>query len=94
MVKISSIGEPKVYLGSNFGRLLYGDGSYDWTMRSDSYIKEAIDNMKKRLKEDGMEYNRNISDVNYFPKNPLSSVDYMPEFDASMECNEDQVSLY
>ena len=71
-VKPSSIGEPKVYIGSNVRRLLYGDGSYAWTMSSDLYVKEAISNVKKRLKEDGWEYNKKISDVNYFWKNPFS----------------------
>ena len=52
-VKPSSIGDPKVYLGDNVVKLLYGDGSYAWTMSSDLYVKEVINNVKKRLKEDG-----------------------------------------
>ena len=39
-VKTYSIGEPKVYLGAIFGKLLYEDGSYAWTMSSDSYAKD------------------------------------------------------
>ena len=31
-----------------------------------------MNNVKKNLKEDGLEYNKNLSDVNYFPKNPFS----------------------
>ena len=38
-VKHSSIGEPKVYLRADAGKLLYGDGYYAWTMRSISYFK-------------------------------------------------------
>ena len=49
-VKTSSIGEAKVYLGADVGKLLYGDSSYTWTTSSDSYVKEAINNVKKRLK--------------------------------------------
>ena len=45
-------------------------------MSSDSYGKETINNVKKSLKKDGMEYNKNISDVNYLPKKPFSSVEY------------------
>ena len=41
-VKPSSIGDPKVYLGADFGKVLYGDGSYAWTMSYDSYVNEAI----------------------------------------------------
>ena len=48
-VKTSSIGEAKVYLEADAGKLLYGDSSYTWTMISDSYVKEAINNVKKRL---------------------------------------------
>ena len=47
-------------------------------MSSDSYVKEVINNVKKRLKEDGLEYNKKLSDVNYFLKNPISSLEYMP----------------
>ena len=90
-VKPSSIEEPKVYLGADVGKVLYGDGSYDWTMICDSYAKEEINNAKKRLKEDGLEYNNKMSDINYSPNNPFSSVDYRPELDTSMECNEYQV---
>ena len=57
----------------------------------DSYVKEAIKNIKKKLKEDGLEYRNNLSDVNYFPKNPFSSVYYRPELETSMECIEYQV---
>ena len=35
-----------------------------------------------------------LSDVNYSPRNTFSSVEYRLELDTSMECNEDQVSLY
>ena len=71
-VKSYSIWEPKVYFVSNVGKVLYGNGSYTWIMISDSYFKEAIKNVEKRLKEDGLEYNKNISDINYLPKNAFS----------------------
>ena len=70
-VKPSSSGDSKVYLGAYVGKLLYGDDSYAWTMSSDSYVKEAINNVNNRIKEDGLEYNKKISDVKYFMKNPL-----------------------
>ena len=86
-LKLYRIGEPKVYLGDNVGKLLYGDRSFAWTMRSDSYAKEVIKNMKKRLKEDGLDYNKKLSNIKYSPNNPFSPVDYGPELDTSMECN-------
>ena len=45
--------------------------------------------MKKSFKEDGLEYIKKISDVNYYLNNPFSLVYYRPEIDTSMECNED-----
>ena len=63
-------------------------------MSSDSYVKEAIKNVKKRLKENGLEYNKNLSDIKYLAKNPFESVEYRPKLDTSMECNEYQVSFY
>ena len=69
-VKPSSIWETKVYLGADFGKVLYGYGSYAYTMISDSYVKELINNAKNRLKEYCLEYNKRLSDVNYLLKNP------------------------
>ena len=40
-------------------------------MRYDSYVKEAINNVKNSLKEDGLEYNKEIYDINYSQKNPF-----------------------
>ena len=38
-VKPYSIGDPKVYLGDNVGKVLYGDGYYALTMRYYLYVK-------------------------------------------------------
>ena len=40
-------------------------------MSSVSYVREAINNVKKRLKKDGLEDSKNIYDVDYSPKNPF-----------------------
>ena len=50
-LKSSSIGDPKVYLGANVVKLLYGNDYYDWTMISDLYVQAAIKNMKKISQE-------------------------------------------
>ena len=63
-VKPSNIGEDKVYLGYYVEKVLLSDGSYTWTTKSDLFVKEAINNVKKKLKEDGMEYKKMISGVN------------------------------
>ena len=46
-VKPSSIGEPTTYLGANINKVYYPDGSYAWTMGSQSYLEQAIKNLKK-----------------------------------------------
>ena len=38
-LKLYSFGDPKVYFGSNLGKILYGYGSNACTMSSDSYVK-------------------------------------------------------
>ena len=38
-VKPSIIGDPKVYLGANIDKVLYGNDSYVRTMSSDLYVK-------------------------------------------------------
>ena len=90
-VKTSNIGEPKVYLGSNFGKVLYVNGYFAWTVSYDLYVKEAIKNVNKRLKEYYLEYNNKLSDVNFMPNKPFWSVYYRPELDTSMQCNYYQV---
>jgi hypothetical protein len=93
-VKPASIGEPKIYLGADIGKVSYADGSYAWSMSSDSYVKEAIKNVKARLKKDGLEYNKKLSDINYSPQNPFSAVNYRPELDTSHGCSDEQVTLF
>ena len=48
-VKPCSIGKPKVYLGSDVGKVLYVNGSFTWTMSFDSYVNEAINNVNSRI---------------------------------------------
>ena len=49
-MKPSIVDYPKFYLGDNVGKLLYINGSYALNISSDSYVQEAIKNVKKRLK--------------------------------------------
>ena len=58
-VKPSSIEEPTSYLGANIGKFYYEDGSYGWTMGSETYTTQAIKNLKKCMEKEGYEYTRN-----------------------------------
>ena len=78
-VKPTSIREPKVYLGADILKAYYSDGSYAWTMGSQSYVKEAIRNVKKQLLLYNLRFNKNLSDVKYSLTTPFSSVDYKSE---------------
>ena len=93
-VKKSSIEEPKKYLGANIGKVEYPDGSKAWTMSLHSYVKEAIRNVKQRMKDDGYRYNKKLSDINCSPTSPFSTQSYRPELDLSSECTPDQITYY
>ena len=93
-VNISSIGDTKLYLGTDIGKLDYVDGSYAWTISSDSYVKEYIRNIKKRMKDEKIKFNKKLSEIKYSPKNPFYAVGYIPELYTSSECTEDQVKFF
>jgi hypothetical protein len=93
-VKPDSIEVPKSYLGADIGKVHYSDGSYAWTMGSETYVKKAIKNLKKRLEKDGVEFNKKLSDPSISAPQPFSAVNYRPELDTSAECSESQVTLF
>ena len=93
-MKPSSIGEPKVYLGANILKAYYSDGSYAWTIGSQSYIKEAICNVKKQLLLYNLRFNKKLLDVRYSPKTLFSSIDYKLELDTSVMCNWNQTNYF
>ena len=93
-VKPSSIEEPKSYLGADINKAYYPDGSYAWTMGSETYVKKAVKNLKKKMEKDGLEFNKKLSDPAISVPQPFSSVGYRPEIDTSVECNDAQVTLF
>ena len=93
-VKPSSIGEPKVYLGADILKAYDSDGSYAWTMGSQSYVKEAIRNVKKQLLLHKLRFNKKLLDVKYSPKPPFSSVNYKSELDTSLMCDQNQTNYF
>ena len=62
--------------------------------KNDSYVKEAINNVNKHMKEEKMEFNRKFYDIIYSSKNPFYSVEYRLELNNSAECTEYQVNLF
>ena len=94
-IQDKTIGPPKSYLGSDIGKIKYDDGSFAWTMSSNSYVKEAVSNVQKQLKEDGYMYHKFQSDMSKSTaKQPFSTLTYRPELDTSLECNAAQMQYY
>ena len=93
-VKPSSIEEPKSYLGADVNKVYYDDGSYGWTMGSETYVKQAINNLKKRLDKEGYIFNKKLSDTKISAPQPFTAVNYRPELDTSDECSDEQVTFY
>ena len=56
-VNLGGISLPKVYLGAGIGKVEYNNSLYVWTMNSNSYTKETMENIKQRIKKDDVEYN-------------------------------------
>ena len=93
-VKPSSIEEPKSYLGADISKVYYNDGSYAWCMGSETYVGQAIKNLKKRLEQDGFVFNKKLSDIRSSASQPFSAVNYRPELDTTAECTVNQITFY
>ena len=63
-------------------------------MGSQSYVKEAVCNVKKQLLLHNLKFNKKLSDIKekYSPKAPFSSVDYKFELDTSLMCDTNQTN--
>ena len=93
-VKPDSIERPTAYLGAEIGKVTYPDGSYAWTMGAQGYVKKVVNNVKKRLEEDHLRFNKKLSDPAISAPQPFSAVSYRPELDTSLECDPEQVTFY
>ena len=90
-----SIGPPTVYLGANIKKLRSNTANLDcWGASSEQYVKNAVKNVKTRLKNDGFIFNKKLSDVNYSPDSPFSNKQYRPEIDTTLECNALQTTFF
>ncbi len=49
-LKLSSVGDPSMYLGANFKLTQMSNGVYAWGMSPTKYIKDSISNCEKHLK--------------------------------------------
>jgi hypothetical protein len=86
---LSAMGAPERYLGSNIEKVQLGDdntGREYWSMSSQSYVKNAVNNVKQLL----LEENRYLKTT---AKTPFPS-GYRPELDTSDELTGELASRY
>ena len=63
-------------------------------MSSGSYLKEAIRNVKKLMKDEKTDFKKKLSGINYSQKNPFYAVEYRPDLENSDEFIDDQVNFF
>ena len=67
-IKEGSIGSPKVYLGANCQKNpSQVEGVECWGMSAEQYCKEAVKNVKKKMRDNGYEFNKKLSDPSDIP---------------------------
>ena len=93
-VRDDTIKEPDQYLGADISKVHFDDGSFAYTMSSESYVKNAVKNVKARLNDDGLRFNAKLSSMEMSAKQPFTTNDYRPELDTSQECSPAQVQFF
>jgi hypothetical protein len=86
----SSIGPPTRYLGADVRQVTRpGDatGQEYWSFSANSYVKNAVRNVKILLQAEGR-------GLNSTAKTPFPSTTYRPEVDTTDECDSDGSSRY
>jgi len=86
LLKPESRGPPRTYVGADIGHHSFSDEPevHCWSMHSEPYVKEAVTNVETYIGELGLELKKKVTTV--LPHG------YKPELDASIECNEEEVS--
>jgi hypothetical protein len=85
----SSTAEPTIYLGANIEKHQLPNGSTCWAMSSATYIKNALDNVRELLREEGKE----LRTTKRRGQTPLPT-NYKPELDQSQELTSTFMSRY
>lgn len=85
-LKKSSIGPPKIYLGSTISQVTLPNGVKAWASSSSQYVKEAVKNVKEYLAESDRQLMRHA-------KAPITA-NYKPELDQSEELDDATATYY
>jgi hypothetical protein len=84
-----TVSEPSIYLGANVMKHQLPNGSSCWAMSSETYVKNAIINVKELLREDG----RELRTTKRRGRTPLP-ISYKPELDQTTELPPAMISRY
>ena len=88
-IKNDECGPPEFYLGAGVEKFNLEDGSQCWSMRSDKYVKNAVQTVEDLLAEDGcIPKGGKKNHANCLP------IEYKPELDVTEECDEEHASRY
>ena len=87
-IKDGKWGPPEFYLGAGVEQFTVKGEKY-WSMRSDKYVKNAVQTVKGLLKEDG----RELKGGKRHHAGPLPT-GYKPELDVTRECDEEHASRF
>ena len=85
-IKPGSLKEPDLYLGANVEKVQLANGRMVWSTSPRDYVKNAVENVKQMLAEEGMQLRPKVK--NCFPTG------YKPELDVSDECTPEQVQRF
>ena len=58
------------------------------------YVRDAIKNVKLKLKSEGWEFNKELSDTRYSPEQPFATLSYCPELENSIICSDSEANYY
>ena len=89
MLKVSSIGPPGIYLGGNINNVTVTstEGPKEaWSFSSSQYVKIAVSNVEKYLREKGMKLSKE--------KDSTLSSNYLPELDETVELDPIDAAYY
>lgn len=87
-IKNGEYGAPEFYLGAGIEKYNV-DGEEYWSMKSDKYVKNAVQTVKDLLAEDGRELKGGKR--NHAGALPIS---YKPELDTTRECDGEHASRF
>ena len=63
-------------------------------MSCEQYVRDAIKNIKEKLKSEGWEFNKKLSNIRYSPQQPFATLSYRPELYNSIINSDSEANYY